>query len=170
MSQRPSHQGGMILLEALMAMLIFSLGILGLVGVSGIAIGAQSDAQYRTDANALATELAQRIWLATDRTSTTTLRESLAGFQHRPTENTDDPCHFTGDEATNVGTVNAGTIVEEWITRVREGDRRLPGAEADMQSIVVDTDADGFNRVQITVCWKAGADVPRRHTYVTLVN
>ena len=55
-------QSGVMLLEALIAILVFSLGVLGVVGMQGAAIGASSDAKYRTDAGLLASELVARMW------------------------------------------------------------------------------------------------------------
>ena len=57
------EQRGVMLLEALIAILIFSLGILGLVGMQGFAITSVSDAKYRSDASFLANELVTQIWL-----------------------------------------------------------------------------------------------------------
>ena len=56
----PASQHGFFLLEALIALLIFSLGILGMVGMGGAAIAAQSDAQYRTEAANYANEIAMQ--------------------------------------------------------------------------------------------------------------
>ena len=47
-------QRGVFLIEALLAILIFSLGILTLVAIQTTAISAQSDAQYRSEAANLA--------------------------------------------------------------------------------------------------------------------
>ena len=71
-SSTPSSQRGMMLIEALMAILIFSLGILGMVGVNALAVSSQSDAQYRTEANRLATQIINQIWLSVDRSGTGT--------------------------------------------------------------------------------------------------
>ena len=47
----PQHrQRGMFLLEALVGILIFSIGILALVAMQATAITAQADAQYRVEA------------------------------------------------------------------------------------------------------------------------
>jgi type IV pilus assembly protein PilV len=56
-------QRGVMLLEALIAILIFSIGILGLVGMQAFSIGAISDAKYRSDASFLANEIAAQIWV-----------------------------------------------------------------------------------------------------------
>ena len=74
----PPHQRGMMMIEALMAILIFSLGILGMVGVNALAVASQSDAQYRTDANKFATQIINQIWVSVVRT-TDAARATTAG-------------------------------------------------------------------------------------------
>ncbi len=51
-----------MLLEALIAILIFSLGILSLVALQGTSIQLTSDAKYRTDASLLANKLIGQMW------------------------------------------------------------------------------------------------------------
>ena len=60
---RPGNQGGSILLEALIAILIFSLGILAVVGMQTTAVRAATDAKYRSDASLLANELIGQMWV-----------------------------------------------------------------------------------------------------------
>lgn len=77
-------QGGIMLLEALIAILIFSLGILALVGMQAATTKASGDAQYRTQASLLANELIGRMW-AGDNTSPTVLKnnfESPSGTEY----------------------------------------------------------------------------------------
>lgn len=50
-------QSGVMLLEALIAILIFSFGVLGIVGLQATAINTVQDAKYRSDAALLANEL-----------------------------------------------------------------------------------------------------------------
>jgi type IV pilus assembly protein PilV len=57
---RPSH--GVALLEALIAILIFSFGVLGIVGLQSSMIRAQSSAKFRGDASYLASELTGAMW------------------------------------------------------------------------------------------------------------
>lgn len=52
-----------MLLEGLIAVLIFSLGILAIVGMQAAAIKASSDAKYRSDAGLLANELIGSMWV-----------------------------------------------------------------------------------------------------------
>ena len=55
-------QTGVMLLEALIAILIFSLGILSLVALQATSIQLASDARYRTDASLLANKLLGQMW------------------------------------------------------------------------------------------------------------
>lgn len=172
MASSRRHSRGVVLIEVLIAALIFTLGVLGMVGLSALGVGVQSEARYRTDASSLANDLAQRVWLGVDRSSREALALSLATFQHQETEVTGNPCHFTGSDATGNPSVAA------WIanaynaagTAVGEGAHALPGSASDMFSIAVGSEAE-FNRVRIIVCWQnAGDDVPRRHIVETWVN
>lgn len=58
----PAAQHGGFLLEALVGILIFSLGVLGLVALQGRAIGYSSDAQYRGEAAYLADAYLAKMW------------------------------------------------------------------------------------------------------------
>lgn len=59
-----------MLLEGLIAVLIFSLGILAIVGMQAAAVKASSDAKYRSDAGLLANQLIGTMWVS-DRTTPT---------------------------------------------------------------------------------------------------
>ncbi|MCY4745622.1 type IV pilus modification protein PilV [Pelomonas sp. UHG3] len=62
---RPRHaQSGVMLLEVLIALLIFALGVLGLVGLQANAIKQSGQAKYRADATLLANELIGQMWLS----------------------------------------------------------------------------------------------------------
>jgi len=61
---RSKGQAGSILLEALVAILIFSIGILAIVGMQTTAVKAASDAKYRSDASLLAGELLGQMWVS----------------------------------------------------------------------------------------------------------
>lgn len=56
-------QSGVMLLEALIGILIFSLGILALVGMQATAIRATTDARDRTEASNLAAQVVGEMWL-----------------------------------------------------------------------------------------------------------
>jgi len=64
--QRPPRrrgQRGMMLLEALIAILIFSVGILGVVGLQATAVQQSTAARYRAEAALLAEQLIGRMWV-----------------------------------------------------------------------------------------------------------
>jgi type IV pilus assembly protein PilV len=68
-SRRPSAspqgqtgQQGVVLLESLIAILIFSLGILALVGLQAAMITNTSDARYRAEANYIAQQRLGEMW------------------------------------------------------------------------------------------------------------
>jgi type IV pilus assembly protein PilV len=52
-----------MLLEALVAILIFSLGIIALMGLQAASIAQVSQAKYRTDASYLANQIMGKIWV-----------------------------------------------------------------------------------------------------------
>lgn len=58
------HQQGVMLLEALISILIFSIGILAIVALQANSIKLASDSKYRADANLLSNELIGQMWLA----------------------------------------------------------------------------------------------------------
>ena len=57
------QQSGVMLLEALIAILVFSIGILGIVGMQASTIKASRDAKFRADAGLLANELIGQMWV-----------------------------------------------------------------------------------------------------------
>ena len=55
-------QGGAALLEALVAVLIFSIGILAVIGMQAMSVRTVTDAKYRADASFLANQALGRLW------------------------------------------------------------------------------------------------------------
>lgn len=74
LSPAPAHgkrrsQRGVMLIEALIAILIFSVGILGIVGLQATAVKQSTDARYRAEAAQLVEQLVGEMWTS-DRTTT----------------------------------------------------------------------------------------------------
>ncbi len=156
-------QQGVFLIEALMGILIFSLGILSLVAIQTSAISAQSDAQYRIEAANLADQILNQMWVSVNRTNAATIQASLVTFRHQ-TDGAINSCVFSG-------TASGNALVTAWLGTITGGTTRLAGADASMQQILVDTTAGNFNRVTVTLCWRASLDAaPRRHSVVTFIN
>jgi type IV pilus assembly protein PilV len=113
-------QSGSVLLEALVAILIFSVGILAVVGMQTTAVKAASDAKYRSDASLLAGELIGQMWV-TDRTGAT--------LQN----------NFQGGGGTN------GTAYTAWLVNVTAA---LPGVAANPPTVTVNT-ANNLVTIQV---------------------
>ena len=64
MKPQSKPQRGFMLLEVLVAILIFALGVLGLVGLQANAIALSGQAKYRADATLLANDLIGRMWVS----------------------------------------------------------------------------------------------------------
>jgi len=161
----------MFLIEAMVAILIFALGILGLVAMGGTAVSSQSDAQYRTEASSLADAIAGEIAVGIDRTSEATKAATLAGFAHQPNPapTVPAPCAFAGAAIDPVAKPGVAALLNR-AANATPGIPGLPGATLANQQIFIDA-AGNFNRVVITLCWRTASDtVWRRHTLVTYVN
>lgn len=59
-----NKQSGVVLLEGLIAILIFSLGVLAIVGMQAMAVKQVTDAQYRSEAGMLVNELLGTMWVS----------------------------------------------------------------------------------------------------------
>ena len=87
------RQRGATLLEALIGILIFSIGILALVGMQALAIKHMSDAKYRSDASFFANEIIGQMWVN---------RASLGSYA------------FTGSGA-------PPAAINSWVTSIQNG-------------------------------------------------
>jgi type IV pilus assembly protein PilV len=159
------RQSGIALLEALIGILLFSLGILAMVAMQAASVNAVADAQYRIEAVNATNELLAQMWTAVDRTNATTVQNSLLAFEHQTSGNPAD-CNFSGTAAVSPG-------VAGWLNHLNSGGvgggPLLPGATPAMQQVEVDTGTS--NRVTVTLCWQAPNDTtPRRHTVVAYIN
>jgi type IV pilus assembly protein PilV len=120
---------GVSLIEFLVALVIFSIGLLGLAALQTNAITAARDSTYRIEAGFLAKQLIGRMWAN---------KANLAAYVHRPTTDA-GICNFSG-----ANTANANAT--DWLKLVA----RLPGAASTRQQIIVAAD----NTVTVTVCWQ----------------
>jgi type IV pilus assembly protein PilV len=142
MNPRPGvdAQRGSMLLEGLIAILIFSMGILALVGLQAVSIKNTADAKYRSDAAFLANQILGQMWA--DNPS------NLATYAHNATTTSATQCTFSGGgSGTSYGRVTA------WIGAAGTGGTvlgTLPGATSSMQQIVVANDGT----VTVRICWR----------------
>lgn len=75
---------GFMLLEVLVAMLIFSIGVLGIVGLQAAMTKAQTGSKFRADASFLAQRVIASMW--SDRTSLTNYASTNCGSYTRCSE------------------------------------------------------------------------------------
>ena len=74
----PRAQRGFSLIEGLVSILIFSLGVLSLISLETTSIRQSSNAKYRSDASMLANQLIGSMWVS-DRTVTTLQTNFVTG-------------------------------------------------------------------------------------------
>jgi type IV pilus assembly protein PilV len=131
-------EAGSVLLEALIAIVIFSMGILAIVGMQTTAVKAAADAKFRSNASLLATELIGKMWV-TDRTGATMQALYQGG-----------------------GGVN-GAAYTAWLAEVIA---TMPGVSAAVnQPVVVIDPATGM--VTVTISWKVPSE-PAAHSYAVV--
>jgi len=61
--RNPVGQAGVVLIEVLVGVLVFSIGILAIVGLQAFAVEQVSDAKYRLDASMIANQYIGRMWV-----------------------------------------------------------------------------------------------------------
>lgn len=139
-------QSGAMLLEALIAILIFSLGILAIIGLQAQSIRNSAEAKYRSNAAYLANQLIGRMWAD---------RANLDTYAHLPTGTT--VCSPTGTAA---GTTTAvGRWVASFTTTGTALDAKnqllLPGATVNNQQVVIGPVVNSTRTVFIRICWNS---------------
>lgn len=129
---RRAREQGFTLIEVLVSVLVFSVGVLGMVGLQATAVRLATDAQQRAEATFLADQLLARMLIADPATA--------ASFAHHPDGTT--RCAPTGPASSNAA-------VTEWLADVTA---TFPRASADEQQITVS--AAPANEVTVRLCWR----------------
>ncbi len=107
------QQTGSMLLEALIAILIFSMRIIAVVGLQAASLKNANDAMFRTTASLLANELIGKMWVS-NRTTLQTNFNSPAGAVYNDWLTTVQASLPGVDATTNLPSVNVaanGTVV-----------------------------------------------------------
>lgn len=154
------QQAGSVILEALIAILIFSIGILALVGMQAVAISHVADAKYRSTAGFLANQIVGTIW-ATRAVTTNAVNAMVAA---------PDPT-FACNPCT---AANGNPYTQAWAVSGVMAD--LPSASA----VIAITNfpalpaAPVASMVTVTIGWlppsAASGVTPHRHVVSTLIN
>jgi type IV pilus modification protein PilV len=170
------HQTGSFLIEAVVGILIFFIGVLAMIRLQAESIAIQNDSQYRVEAANLADQMLGQINLNVTRDTNGNVNTAdLLAFGHQPTGGTSTCRLLATDPAANTdccnfsGTASGNALVTNWVNRNIAGTTRLPGATNTMQQIVVNTAA--ANQVTVTVCWQGPKDGrPRVHRVIGYIN
>lgn len=166
-----SRQEGVLLLEVMIAIVIFAIGVLSMIAVQAASVSAQADAQFRGEAERLVDRLvtAIRMEMSHDPTTGNIDPTAFSAYNHQTTGDPAD-CSFSGTAGSS--------LVTGWAADVRgvnaQGDpvpgTGLPGATAGRIQVVA-AQVGGTNQLRITVCWQAPSDRrTRRHTVVAYVD
>jgi type IV pilus assembly protein PilV len=161
------HQQGSVLLEALIAIVIFSVGLVGLIGIQAKAVGMSIDAKYRADAAYLSNQIVSQMWLD---------RANIATYAHNAGTAT---CAAGAAPSANA-IVHNGTSSGGWTYQVAKS---LPQATQEKQTIVVSTYCNNILKglapnpcaatevetyqVAVGICWQRPQETTS-HTHVTL--
>lgn len=135
-----------MLLEALIAIVIFSIGILGLLALQAMAINNASAAKYRSDASLQAENLVGQMWVST---------RTPASLQ------------------ANFSSTGGGQAYATWASGVAAA---LPGAGTYLPAVTVQPDTKTVTPssvVTITIYWKAPSEAktapPHQYTLVAQI-
>jgi type IV pilus assembly protein PilV len=140
---RPS-QHGLVLIEALVSILIFSIGILGLIGMQANAIAFSTDAKFRADAAIMANQILAQISVSD--------AGQLSSFAHQT----------GGTVCSPTGTASSNASVLDWIDEVNEA---FAGASP-QQQIIVNT-LNGT--VTVGICWQVSGSTPHNYTVINQI-
>ena len=171
------QQTGSFLLEAVIGILIFFIGVLAMIALQANSIAIQNDSQYRVEAANLADQMLGQINLNVTRdVNGNVIAAALAGFSHKATGGTTTCKLLATDAAANndccnfSGTASANALVTNWVNKITtNAATRLPGATAAMQQIVLNPAT--ANQVTVTVCWQGPKDGrPRFHRVIGYIN
>lgn len=130
------RQRGSTLLEALVAIFIFSIGVLGLIGLQAVSIKNSIDAKYRADAAFLANQIIGQMWVD---------RGNIDNYAH----------YVTGGPCSHTGAASTLAPVTNWIAEIG---KTLPAASltaAKIAQIQVTTPIANTKQVTVTVCWQS---------------
>jgi type IV pilus assembly protein PilV len=148
---------GVMLLEALIGILVFSCGVLGLVAMHAATIAQVTDARERTQASYFANQIIAQMW-SDDHTI-------LAQYDHFATAGATS-CTFGGAATGNANAIN-------WLTALRTSGTGLPGAVAldnhTQIAVATNTPAPGNTQVSVTICWKT-PDETGWHKFTDIAN
>ncbi len=142
MNMQPAKsQQGMMLVEVLVAIVLFSIGIVGMINMQSATIKDVSQAGYRAEASYLASQIIAMMWAD---------RGNLGSYA----------LNANGQPCTSGANASANQALASWLQNDLP---RLPNSSGLKQQIVIGAN----NLVTVTVCWKAPSDASPHQFFVT---
>jgi len=146
-----SHrQKGVMLIEALIAILIFSIGILAVVGMQSVAIKSVTESKYRSEAALLVDQLVAQMWL-------------------------DQHIDGTGVNVSNITSANytlpgSAPRLQDWLVRVQ----KLPGTATYPPKVTLSNITPQGATVTVEIRWQLPEEAgltppPPPHSYLAEV-
>jgi len=149
------NERGVMLLEALIGILVFSAGVLGLVAMHAASVSEVTAARQRAQASYFANQIIGQMWSDN--------RANLTGYAHFATGGA---CAFGGAATGYQNAIN-------WLNALRATGSGLPGGTAlsnrTQVSVTANTPVAGSTLVSVTICWKRQLDA-NWHSYTTVAN
>jgi type IV pilus assembly protein PilV len=139
------RSAGFAMIEVLVALLLFAIGILGLVGLQATMTQTQTESKVRADAANLVDELATLMW--SEVTNTTPMTANLAAY-------TTSGC-------------GGNTRCAAWLAKLGEV---LPGGTLDSLSYNTVADTNDVNHGSVSVTLKWSTPNGGEHKYVAIFN
>lgn len=141
-----TKQNGNTLLEALVALLIFSIGLVGILGIQLSSIKNSIDAKYRSDASFLANQIIGQMWVD---------RSNIDNYAYN-------------DSGATCGSTTSGgagnTNVTNWLGNL---DSVLPGTALAKSKIEISTPIATTKLVKVTICWQSPKDTSAHNFAMT---
>lgn len=136
-----ARQRGATLLEAMLGILIFSIGILAMVGMQALAIKQVNDAKYRADASFLANQVIGEMWVNRGAGGANLVTYAYAGGGSPP------------------------AVLANWVASVQNG---LPGVTPAVNQPTV---AVAGTTVTVTIFWQPpGSPTTHNHVAIAYIN
>jgi type IV pilus assembly protein PilV len=151
-----SREQGVMLVEALIAILIFSIGILAVVGMQSVALKNATESKNRSEAAFLAQELMAQMWID---------QNIAAGI------------NTSNVKAANYGYPGTGTVpprLTDWVNRVNQ---KLPGSSLPggvMPKVTITNETTSGATVKIEIFWRLPEEAslglpPHSHTVMASI-
>lgn len=134
-------QVGFSIIETMIGLLLFSIGILGMINMLAISMKVSSDASFRSEASYLSDQIIAQMWAD---------RSNLASYELNAGSK---PCGVGANASANLN-------VQNWLADVAH----IPGTGNVIQQILLDP---ATNQVTVTLCWQAKANQPM-HNYTSI--